>query len=233
MTLTQRQLDWLLRGHPFLALVVTLLVMTWNLWPLHSPRHACVATWYYEFYFVTSVLLAGRFSLLLLQRFYDVDAFCNHFGTHAAAWGVILLIVGLSSVAAERKWPLHWAFAYSRSALDDIAEEALENPAKLDRFAGRQAGCYRITNVYVAESAVFMVIDLRHSSYGFARLPRQAEACVNLRGVYVDADSGEDELEASGAQRITGDWFVVFNSYWSVKDGWSCPGRLGPAIACR
>lgn len=223
MPLTRRQRGWLVRGHPCVAAVVTLGVMAYNLWPLHSPVHACVATWYYSFYFHTALLLGGWFFLLVVQRCFDAEEFGKRLPSHAAAWLMIFLIVGVGIVAAERKWPLQAAFAFSQSSLDAIADEALADPKTLDRFANRRAGCFWVTNVGVSDSTVILFIA---PDYGFARMPVVLEEPVRTaRGPLVAVRFATVSNTSAAARRINGEWFVLFDWHLAFKDGWSFQGK--------
>lgn len=228
--------SWLLRGHPFLAAVATFLVMGANLWPLHSPEKAFRATWYYDFYFTTFLLLAGWFFLLVVRRYFDGELFIQSqvLFSHAISWLVILLLTAVGIVAAELKWPLQVAFRISRPALEQMADEASAAPEDLGRFAGGRAGCFRVERVYVSGSTVILIIKHQDWNYGFARIPGELEHSINFQHrQFVDPYATLELPDNASAQRIFGDWFVVFDSYWAVKDGWSALHKDQSGRTCR
>jgi hypothetical protein len=113
--------------------------------------------------------------------------------------------------------PMHATFLVSRSWLDNLADEALADPSNAHRLAGRWAGFYCITGVEVVGETVILYIDKNPGSYGFARMPQTAENRVSLCGPQFPV---RNVLDPEG-ERIAGNWFVVYSSYWRVKVGWS------------
>jgi hypothetical protein len=204
-----------LRGHPWLAASCTLAVMGYSLWPLHSPVRAFRATWYYEFYFLTMLVLGIAAALFVLRVICKPTMFAGSgiLRSHLWSWTWIALVIAGGVVAAEDRWPLRAAFWISRAALDEIANQALAAPENTASLAGQRAGLFRVEKVAVIGSTVVLSIDRR--DFGFARMPTE------VRNVLPNSSS---------ATRWSGDWFVMYDWYWSVKDGWSADGHADWAM---
>jgi hypothetical protein len=125
------------------------------------------------------------------------------------------------------QFPMHASILLSRSSLDDIADEALTDPANAPLLAGRRTGLYRIAGVEVIGSTVVLYLGQDRGSYGFARVPGATSDVIYNRPDSEDdpqdyrafpGGHGFSELEG---KRLMGDWFVMYSCYWLVKVGWS------------
>ena len=123
--------------------------------------------------------------------------------------------------------PMHVAFLLSRSQLENIADEAIADRAKAHLLAGRWAGLYRIEGVEVIGNTVVLYLDEDKGTYGFARVPgARSDEIYNMPGHEENLHFHRDFPKTEGwhdpeGKRISGDWFVVYSSYWLVKVGWS------------
>jgi hypothetical protein len=125
------------------------------------------------------------------------------------------------------EFPMHVSFMLSRPALDGMADEVLNDPANAHLLAGRWAGLYHINGVEVIGNTVVLYLGKDKGNYGFARVPKAAkDAIFNTPGLEDNPHYHGDFPKRDGpkdpvGKRITGDWFVMYSSYWRVKVGWS------------
>jgi hypothetical protein len=133
--------------------------------------------------------------------------------------GLIVIAVG-TVLMIQREFPMHLSIALSRTAMDEIADEALADPANAHRLAGRWAGFYRIDKVEVLGRTVVLGLGKYFGSdqYGFVRIPGMGNAVPDRMDF---RRNPKDRSWDPEAKRIVDDWFVLYSSYWLEKDGWS------------
>jgi hypothetical protein len=202
-------------------------------WVYRSPTVAMVALNYYDDFclgsFLFGLLVAGRGAQLALRNSYEA-----RFGVQSGVcrsgprfWLWLLVIAAATYFMLRSELPMHASFLLSRPALDRIADEALNEPANAHLLAGRWAGLYRIDGVEVMDSTVILYIGRDKGNYGFARVPQATNDVIfNMPGLednphYHGEFPKRDGLNDPEGKRITGDWFVIYSSYWRVKVGWS------------
>jgi hypothetical protein len=188
---------------------------------------------YYEDFclgsFLFGLLAAGRVVQLLLRNLYE-----TRFGVQSGVyqsrhrfWPLFFVIAAGTYTLLWSEAPMHVSFFLSRPALDRMADEALKDPANAHLLAGRWAGLYHINGVEVLGKTVVLYLGEDKGNYGFARVPKASgDLILNLPGrkdyphYHGDFPKHVDFKDPEG-KRITGDWFVMYSSYWRVKGGWS------------
>jgi hypothetical protein len=188
--------------------------MIWNLWPLHSPTQAMVATWYYRFYFMCLLIPAVRF----VQVFARV---CReaHYAVPPGAlksrrwyWPWMLLIIAGGVTAAEMQGPMYVAFFLSRPVMDRIADAALQDPVNAHELSGQWAGVYRIRSISILDKTVVLYLDGPLRSYGYVRL-------IGSTPDHVINTEGQEDYPS--LRHMLGNWYVMYSDYYYWKDGWS------------
>ena len=204
------------------VIVLGLVLLVQRLWELRPPEWAMRATWYDGWYFTCAVVVGVRVIQLLLRRMVETQfgrkSYLKRHRSRWPAWPFLLVLVLTTSWMAENRWPMRWAFAYSRPSFDDLATKSLANAASVGTLVPAKAGVFNACSVVVLDDQT-VILYTRYSSaggWGFARMPQCAEDIRDL-----DAEHGLERYRFQRALRIAGDWFVVYDSYWAVKDGWS------------
>lgn len=115
---------------------------------------------------------------------------------------------------------MRWAFAYSKSSLDDLATKALANVVPGGTLAPANAGLFNVSSIAVQDDQTVILYTCEwgtaREKWGFARMPQYTQDIRDL-----DAEYGNEQYRFQRALRIDGDWFVVYDAYWAVKVGWS------------
>ena len=223
-----------LRAEPWPLLLVALaLLLAYCCW-YADPAVAKIALSYYDGFCCGFVLFgaitAGRGAQLLLarRRAEQYGLSFDEVRSRHRFWPWLGAIVVVTFGAVREEVPLSAGFHLSRPWLDPLADEALADPANAHRLVGRWAGGYRVAGVEVIGETVVIYIDRPEGNYGFARvpgarsdhiynLPHRPEGRENHRAFPPDGRNGRDPA----GDRLAGDWFVVYSSYWRVKVGWS------------
>ena len=221
-----------LRAHPWLAVLLSVLLFAWYIWTMRLPSVSLVALASSSAFCTFAIgLVAVAAAQLLLARLISSwvrvprKGFWSHF--IICAWCLILFIL---SYAAERnELPLQTGFALSRPAMERIADAAIADPANTVRLSGRWAGVYRIDRVETIGKTVVLYIG-ESDNHGFARIPGARSDKV-WRGAedgqanpHHHADFPQVGHGPNGdlsARRLKGDWFVMYSVYLLIKDGWS------------
>ena len=228
-----RWAGWWLRATPWPLLLVALVLMFGYFWVYRSPTVAMVGSAYYHDFclgsFLFGLLAVGRGVQLAVRNSYE-----TRFGVRSGVcrsrsrfWLWLLVIAAATYLMLWSELPMHISFMLSRPALDRIADEARNDPANEHLLAGRWAGLYRIDGVEVMGNTVVLYIGKDKGSYGFARVPKAtSDVIFNMPGLedsphYHGEFPKHDGPKDPEGKRITGDWFVIYSSYWLVKVGWS------------
>jgi hypothetical protein len=202
-------------------------------WVYRSPAVASVRlNYYFDFClgsFLLGLIAAGRGVQLAVRNSYE-----SRLGVPSGArrsrrrfWPWFLGIAAATQLMLWSELPMHISFLLSRPALDDIADEALDDPANAHLLAGRWAGLYRVSGAEVIGNTVVLYLGKDGGSYGFAHVPKAASDVIfNVPGLedrphYHGDFPKRDGLKDREGKRITGDWFVMYSYYWSVTVGWS------------
>jgi hypothetical protein len=224
---------WCLRADPWPILLLALLLAFGYFWVNRSPTVAMVALAYSRDLCLGSALFgllaAGR-SLQLLVRHscesrYGIQP--GGFGSRRRFWPWLAAIAGGTLLMVQLQLPMHIAFLMSRAAMDNLADEAMANPANAHLLAGRWVGMYRVAGVEVIGKTVVIYLGKDGGSYGFARVPGVASDLIyNLpdseNGPHIHRDFPETSPPRDPeGRRISGSWFVMYSGYWRVKVGWS------------
>ena len=123
--------------------------------------------------------------------------------------------------------PMHVFVMLSRQDLDSLADVAVSDPANAHRVVGCWAGFYRIDGVEVIGHTVVFYLGKGKGNYGLARVPSARDHVIfNMPGLedgphYCRDFPKQEGFNDPSGMRITGDWFVMYSSYWLGKVDWS------------
>ncbi len=204
--------------------LLALLLLGKELLQLYPPERAMQATWYYGWCCTCVLIIVARAFQLWLrgraeQRF-ERRAYLKRLRCRRPAWPLLLVILVAATVAAKQRWPMYWVFALSESSLDALATRAAQAPSTVGSLAPAQAGVFSVSSIVVLDDGTVILYTcergFRWSKYGFARMPNHT---ADER--YFDIEFGSEKFQLQRALRLTGDWFVVYDGYWAIKDGWS------------
>lgn len=232
---------WCLRAPPWPFLLLALAIAFGYFWLYRSPVVAMVGSAYEGDFCLGSLLFflvaIGR----ALQIVFVRNSYVERLGVQPAAyrsrrwfWPWFLLIVAGTYYMVSSQWPMRVCFQLSRPWLDNLADEAVANPANAPLLAGRWAGVYRIAGVEIIGKTVVLYLDKNGGTYGFARVPGAASDYIHNttenqgNGGPVNHYYHRDFPESNRAftlrdpvgKRMTGDWFVMYSGYLRMK-GWS------------
>ena len=134
----------------------------------------------------------------------------------------VAFLLGLSASIA-RHLPFNIGFRASRSDLDRFATENMERIGQGRVSAvDQRIGPYRIKTAERVGSSFILVLDVgqdgnKYPEYGLIRMSGQPKQALT------NADLGlaGDMLTRVRVERIADDWFVFYDWYWYIKDGWS------------
>jgi hypothetical protein len=225
----------LLRAEPWPLLIVSLLLFLAFCWWYSTPIIAKVAINYYGDFCYGFVLFVAIVAGRGIQLFVAMSC-ARHRGLSFEAvrsrrrfWPWLGVIVVMTLVTVREEVPMYVGFYLSRPGLDSLADEALADRANAHRLVGRWAGGYRVAGVEVIGETVVLYLDHPEGNYGFARVPgARSDHIYNMSHTPEGPENhrafppynGRKATDPVG-QRIGGDWFVVYSSYWRVKVGWS------------
>jgi hypothetical protein len=143
-------------------------------------------------------------------------------------WPWFLLLLGAGYLAGLSNLPMQAGFYLSRSAMDRLAAEALSNPEKCEQLVGRWAGVYPIEGIEVIGQTVVLYTAHDRGFYGFLRAPGARSDKIFYDSTntnehhFAEFPRSDDRIEGDRwAQRVRGEWFVMYSVYWRIKDGWS------------
>lgn len=225
---------WLLRADPRPLLLIAAIVAFSYMWKYHTPLTAKVGGTYVHDYFDRVYMLVLFAALRWVQR--SAQKRCETRlglpeGAHASRiwfWPPLALIATGTLYAIQCEAPLYVAFHLSRPGLDALADEAIRDPVKAPLLAGRRAGLFRIEGVEVIGRTVLLYIDHEKGMYGFAHIPNTDRPFVqnvpkseDPKFRFADFPPTHDLRHDPRAERIAGDWFVVFSGYLKIRVGWS------------
>jgi hypothetical protein len=220
---------WCLRADPRPVLLLALAVTFWYFWEYRSPTAAMVALAYYVG-FCFGIVLFGLLAVsrgvqLFVRRScasrYRVDP--DLFRCRRRFWSSFVTLAAATCLMLLFRVPLRLSFLLSRPALDRVAERALADPLHADSMAAQWAGLYQIAGVKVIGSTVVIYVGKKDGDYGFARVPGvlQGDLIFNRPGAEEQAGYHRHfpraDLGDPIGERIAGDWFVMYSSYWAVK----------------
>jgi hypothetical protein len=226
----------LLRAEPWPLLFVALALLLAYCWWYSYPTVAMVGLNYYGDFCYGFVLFSAIAASRGVQTFmarscaaYRKLSF-DEVRSRQRFWPWLAAIIAVTFVAVDYEVPMHAGFYLSRPQFDALADEALANPGNAHQIAGRWAGCHRVTGVEIIDETVIFYLDRPEGNYGFARVPgARSDHIFNLPDKPADRNNHrefppyrrENYYTDPVGQRIAGDWFVVYSSYWRVKVGWS------------
>jgi hypothetical protein len=232
-----RWASFCLRADPWPLLVIAVGFSVSCFWAYGSPTVAMVGLTYYSDFcfglFLLFMLAAGRGVQRVVRRSYEARFGVESGGLESRRWfwPWVLVIAAATFFAVKSELPMHLGFVLSRPWLDEIADEALNDPANAHLLAERWAGVYRIEGVEVIGRTVVLYLGRDRGNYGFVRVPgATTDVIYNRRGRQDDDAQNHPDFPGEGVEghhrdpegrRIAGDWFVMFSSYWLVKIGWS------------
>ena len=208
--------------------------MAYYLWVLRLPAESIRASWYWEFYFFCLLLFGLRAPQKML-RWLLIGWW--PLPQESRRWFLpwISAIIVLGSMAAENRWPLKLAVYLSRPAFDRLADEAIADPNNASSLSGRWVGLYRIGGVQVVgTNLVALHLRSERGNYGFLRMPNGPAHIQHFYENYPDHPEQPAKPYEGGGDaiwRVARDWYVMFNSYWAVKDGWSSAGTAFPHLS--
>lgn len=224
-----RQAAWPLASSPRTILLVAWGAALWQLWRFRSPAVCLVRFAQFDALLngvlICGALVIGRVVQLHLQRRMETRQALEPGSLQRVSrfWPSLLGCAAFTILAIGTDLPMRLAFFASQRALNQIADEALGNPMNANALAGRWVGFYWIADVKVNGSTVILMLD-KDRDFGFIRAPRARGMTIRNPEPAAD-DSGffaempADDLIA--ADRIAGDWFVMYSIYWRLKYGWS------------
>ena len=169
---------------------------------------------YVEFYIVLFIFVATGTAQLLWMR--PRGRTFTQFSLTQMFWFVTLVAISLGANRfVEGYGPLRFAFQANLAEFERLADEALERPYSVGARPPLSIGPFEIVGIEPTESCVAFYLTGRKSKqffYAFARIP--------------GCRSDEEARKAAGneyslAMRLQGDWFVIFDQYWFIKNGWS------------
>jgi hypothetical protein len=231
-----RKIGWLarslLRASPGTALFAALVVVLAYLWDFRTPYPAMtILPRYWARVDLALLVPVCRILQLVVcvicAAFYGISP--GALRSRRWAWPWLLLLYAGACLAIDARLPPYAGFWVSRPFLDRMADDALADPANAGRMTGRWAGVYAVQGVKVYGRSVVFYTGKYGGSYGFARVPGAAADRIDndprgrvARDCHYTADfpttnAPDDPM----GERLTGDWFVMFSWYMSVKDGWS------------
>ena len=215
-------------------LLLALALMCGYFWGYSSPTVAMALGTYNYYGFCLGAILFGLLAVFRRKQLALQSSYKDRFGVQTKEshsqrrfWLWFIVIVFGSIMMIWSEFPMRISFALSRSAFDDIADEALKDPKNAHLLAGHWTGLYRIEGVEVIGKTVVLYFDNNKDEYGFARVPNAAsEIIFNISFLEHNPHYHEDFPKQEGGstpegKRIKGDWFVMYSMYWRSKDGWS------------
>ena len=199
---------WLLLG-------CLLVLFAYELWLLRLPQIAFRALFYFEYYLVVFAVGAvgvvaiwrsrpGRFQMTLRQAL------------SLLTLGVLLL--GADSMARQNG-PLQFCFYASESRLDSLADDLISSSEGTKVPLNETAGVYHIMSGQVVNDIVILRLDdseNSHEFYGFIRVSNRKSDLFDAEGRINGERFG---LEDSAFKHLSGDWYVFYSHYWSIKIG--------------
>jgi hypothetical protein len=199
-------------------------VLMLELWDLRLPERAMRATWYHGWNFNCTVILGVRVAQLLMRRVVPLEvrqrARRQTRFSDRRAWLFLLLLLCTTTFVARSRLPLHWALAHSEPSFNTLAKIALKDPAFADTLLPVEAGLYTVSSIVTLDDSSVILYthepDVGWWRWGFAYMPSYKRDVRNL-----DEEYGDELFRYQRAVRMRGDWFVVYDEYWAVKDGWS------------
>jgi hypothetical protein len=238
---------WWVRAEPWPLLLAAVLLMLGYCWWYSIPWVAMTAANYYSDFCYGVVLFGAIAGARLLQVFVareyaaELGLSFRDVRSRRRFWLWFEAVVALTFLAVRHEVPLSAGFAVSRRGFDALADEALADPASAHRLAGRWAGIYRVAGVEVIDRTVVFYVGTTDGPYGFARVPgARSDSVYNLPYQPEDRENhrafpsdGRRAFFDPVGRRITGDWFVVYSSYWHSKVGWSRASHTRSGCWCR
>jgi hypothetical protein len=225
---------WILRASPWPIVLAASAVAAGYFWRYRLPSVAIVGLSVLEdacpltslFVLIVLSRAAQLLARLTCEAIYGVRS--RDFRSRRWCWPWLLVIAAGTYYLIGTKVPMRVCFWLSRPALDDVATQALADPANAHILSGRWAGLYRIAGVEVIGSTVVVYTDEDKGTYGFVRAPDvltdtitcgdRASASAEQQPDFPIPDKRNSDREA---KRIGGDWFVMYSWYSLVKVGWS------------
>ena len=225
--------SWLLRADPWPLLLIALILMLGYLWQYRSPTVAMVGLAYYSDFcfgtFLFGLIAAARSIQLRVRNHYEARLSVGSTACRSRRrfWPWLLAIAATTYLMVWTGLPMHICFLLSRPAMNRLADEALADPANAHLLSSRWAGFYKISGVEVIGNTVVLYLGKDEGNYGFARVPgATTDTIFNVPGHEDNAHFYRDfpKQQLAGdpvGERMTGDWFVMYSSYWKLKIGWS------------
>jgi hypothetical protein len=222
-----------MRAEPWPLLLVALLLLLAYCWWYSSPRVAMVALNYYGDFCYGFLLFGAVAAGRGVQMFVAPQCARRHglsfqeVRSRHRFWPWLAAVVAITFGAVRQEVPMHACFVVSQPWFDALADEALADPGNAHRLTGRWAGGYRVAGVEVIGETVVIYLDRPEGNYGFARVPgAKSDHIYNMphspgglgNHQAFPPYSGRNFTDPVG-DRIAGDWFVVYSSYWRVKVG--------------
>ncbi len=198
--------------------------LLWHLWALHPPQCAMMATWYHGWTNACAAVVIARLAQLgvryLAAEQFGHRAYLRRLRSQTPAWLLLGVILSAATIAARERWPMRLAFAISQTELEELADRALTLGAGAKGLAPATAGVFEVSTVFVPEDGAVILYTYEGvkppGQWGFARMPNRPDHIRDM-----NPRRNERPFDLLDARRITGDWYVLYNAYWAVKDGWS------------
>jgi hypothetical protein len=204
--------SWWLRADPWPVLLLAIILMLGCIWEYSSPTWAMVGLAYPENFcfgsFLFSLVAACRGVQILLRDTFEarLGIPSNPYRSRRWFWPWLLLIAAGTYGTLNSQVLMNLGFILSRPALDDLADQAVADPGKATRLAGRWAGVYYISKVEVTSKTVILYTGSRAENDGFVRAPGAIG-----EEIFKESGFASKHRDCPIGRRVSGDWFAMYS----------------------